>query len=175
MIIRKTLALATLLAGFSTQAHADNCDFSKLNFGSTQEKLKSDFKLNSMDVPTDGEGIISVGAAEICKDLPPAAKVDFRLIDNNFVQLSVTTENVSNKVFDFAIKTFGDQDNFDKDDEKKLALWNKDNQYSVIYKTFQQGRHNLENLVVTSSKHKALFDKQNKKDDEEASAADKKK
>jgi hypothetical protein len=174
MILKQLLAAYIVFAGLTASANADNCDFNRLDFGINQEKLKSEFKLNTMDASTEGEGVINVGANEVCKDLPPSASVEFRLIDNNFVQLTIKNENKSGEILAFANKVFGEKDNADKANENSISLWNKENQYSVIYNTHKTGRHNIESLVITSAKHKDLFDKQNKKDDVDASNDDKK-
>jgi hypothetical protein len=164
MLMRSFTLFITLLLSAS-YASAENCDFKNLDFGINQVKLKKEFKLNTLDVATTGEGILNTGGADICDDLPPASVVEFLLLDNNFVQLTITTENKSGEILAYATKIFGPQDNTKGDKDKTRALWNEEGKYGVIYSAYKQGRHNLEKLVITSSNHQELFDKQNKADD----------
>jgi hypothetical protein len=169
MILKQILASAVLLASFTTVANAENCDFSKLNFGINQAQLKSDFKLETLDVATTGEATIPIGAAEICKDLPNSAVVEFMLIDDKFVQMGISNKNTSHALYTYAIKLFGERDNKDKDATKptplekiKLGLWSKSNEYSVVYKAYSAGNKDFEKILITSKQHKDLFSSANK-------------
>jgi hypothetical protein len=154
---------ALFLILFAANANAASCDFTNLKFGITQEKLKKEYKLDTMDVATTGEGIIQIGS-EICEGLPVKSQLKFSLLDNNFVQLTITNQNTG-ELLTFAQKIFGDQDNTKKQKKIKTAMWNKKHKYNVMYNTYTLGRHDQERIIITSVKHQKLFDKQNEADD----------
>lgn len=166
MSIRFAILMALCVFAANANAASSNCDFKNLNFGISQAQLKKAFNLTTIDVATTGEGVIKIGGREICSDLPEKSMARFLLLDDNFVQLSIVNENVSGELLTFATKTFDKQDNKKKPKSPKTALWNKKNQYSVMYNTYTEGRHKLERLMITSGKHQSAFDKQNKADDE---------
>ncbi len=161
------LVLIWLLPAFANAANNSNCDFTKLNFGINQSQLKKAFNLNTIDVATTGEGIIKTGAHEICSDLPENSMARLLLLDDNFVQLSIVGENTSGALLAFAIKTFDKQDNKKKPKKHATSLWNKKNQYSVMYNEYAEGTHNLERIIITSAKHQSMFEKQNAADDKD--------
>lgn len=160
--------LVILCCAAATKANADGCNLKNLGFGINQQSLKKSFNLNSMDVATSGEGIIRVGGKEICKNFPAESMVELLMLDDKFVQLSINGQNKAADILKIAQNNFGQQDNLKKEKIITHALWNEENKYSVIYSAYTQGRHNLEKLVITSSNHDKLFNKQNKLDDQEA-------
>lgn len=169
MNFSQILAASVVLASFTASANASNCNFGNLNFGITQEKLKSEFKLETLDVASTGEATIPTGAPEVCKELPETAVVEFMLIDDKFVQMSIVNENTSHALFSYATKLFGERDNKDKDptkptppEEIKLGMWTKSNDYSVIYKAYNVSKKEMEKLVITSRNHKDSFSAANK-------------
>ncbi len=166
MPIRLIILFALCIFATNANASSSNCDFTKLNFGISQAQLKKAFNLTAIDVATTGEGIIKVGGREICADLPKNSMVRLLFLDDNFVQLGIVNENVSGELLAFTTKIFDKQDNKKKPKKPKTALWNKKNQYSVIYNSYTEGRHKLERVLITSGKHQSAFDKQNKADDE---------
>lgn len=170
MAIRFSFLVALCIFALDANGAVSSCDLTKLNFGSSQAQLKKAFNLNTVDVTTVGEGIIQVGGHDICSDLPEKSMARFVLIDDNFVQLGIVGENTSGALLAFATKTFSNQDNTKKPKKPKTALWNKNNQYSVMYNAYPEGRHNLERILITSVKHRTLFDKQNTTDDNEIDA-----
>jgi|GEM_PF-3928301 len=147
-------------------SYAESLNLKKLHFGISQEKLKSDFKIDELDVATTGESTIRVNAQTINKDLPEQAVVEFSLLDDKFVQIRIINENKSSELLKYAGKIFGDMDNkpgnprkLKSDEKTKRGLWAKGEDYSVLYETHTEGKHDYEKLMITSRKHHELFSK----------------
>lgn len=172
MLVRATfISLFSALLVFAGNAWAmgNNCDFKNINFGISQSQLKSIYKLNTMDVATTGEGLIRVGGKEVCDDLPERSVVTFLLLDDHFVQLGIEGNNDDKKavLLTFAEKVFDKPDpTKKKSDSPKIAMWNKKNQYNVMYNAYTAGHYDFERILITSDKHKDLFEKENKAQDE---------
>ena len=167
MLIRLIIIPITLFL-FASSANASNCGLDKLDFGITQQQLKSKYNLESLDVTTSGEATINSGAAEICKDLPEDAVVGFMLIDDKFVQMQIVNKNINGALFDYATRIFGERDNKPKNlkkpipsDKIRLGLWSKNDTYSAIYTSYMAGKYKREKLAITSKNYKDLFGKAN--------------
>lgn len=170
MFIRFTTLLAISVFATSANAGSDNCGLTKLDFGINQEKLKSSFKLDVLDVSTTGEAVIISGAREVCKDIPENANVEFGLIDDKFVQIRIINQGATGELFKYATEVFGERDNKEKNPSKaqhdntkiKLGLWGKNDSYNVVYTSYVAGGRDFERLIITSLKHQNLFDDANK-------------
>lgn len=163
------VAVAAVLFLAASPSFAGTCNFKALDFGVSQEELKSKFNLDTLDVAETGEASIISGAAELCKDLPESAVIEFNLIDNKFVQVLIKSQNTASSLLDYATATFGDMDNKDTDPKKikpgekvKLGLWAKDEDYSVVYTSYMAANHPLEKIAITSKKYAELFEDANK-------------
>lgn len=167
MFIRLITLVALFI--FATHANADDCNSIKNpDFGINQEKIKSKFKLDTFDVSTTGEATIVSGAMEICEDIPENSVVEFGLIDNKLVQMSIINKSAGNSLLTYADQVFGERDNLEKDPKKiklgqkvKTGLWTKDGKYNIVYTTYEAGGHNFEKLIITATGYKALFNSVN--------------
>lgn len=173
-LLRSLIAISLL---FLNAAHskADNCDFNNLKFGSGQEQIKKDFGFESPDVAMEGEAKMTIGAPDVCGDLPETSVLEFMVIDDKFVQLHIVNRSSGNKLLTFATKLFGERDNSEKDPRKvnntvKRGLWTKDTDYSVIYTTYNAGGHDFESLVINANNYKSLFDSANLKKSQDMDA-----
>lgn len=138
------------------------CDFKQVPFGITAKQTVDRYKLNVLDIRSEGEFIVPDHGQKLCLDLPKQSIAEFIFINNVFVQLRIDTENVSGELKTLATESLGKSDDHDRpqaaNPKSDLALWNGNNDFSVIYSAFHRGRQDIEMLEITSKKHQRLFD-----------------
>ncbi len=165
----KGLAIFVFLGVFANGAYALNCDLPHFAFGVNQESVKITYNLDVLDVATTGEAVITARGNDVCKEMPGTTIANFVFIDNQFVQVNFVNKNSkAQPLYKIAVRVFGEQDNKDKvklpkglTKKQNIAVWSKDNEYSIVYTLANIGNEEVEKLIITSDKHQKLFDKVN--------------
>lgn len=161
--MKKTrLIILLFLALFAAKpAHACSV-LNALPFGESIAVVANEYNLNKIDTSILGHAIIETRSSNICKGLPEDAEVEFVFIDDNFVQLRITSHESTGEIFPIAESTLGVV--VAKPEEPDIKAWNFQYSWSkpgwsAAYSSHPDGGKNMEFLEISSANHQSFFTK----------------
>ena len=164
------MCLFSANAANASKAGKHTCDMDKLAFGSNANAIAQKFDLDSLEVNSGNHATAVKRGEVLCFGLPEGSIAKFTFLYDKFVQFEVEYMKDDGELFKVMEENFGEpakkpnhanpgQDNFQLlwDNEKRTALYSSQQRYSGEF---------MEYIQISSKKHKDLFSKIAKEEDE---------